>query len=402
MSTAPDSGLFMGLMSGTSLDGVDAVLVDFKGSPRTLGHAFTPFEPSIQQTLLSLNASSPNELHHAAIASNSLASLYAHTCNALLKRLGLPADRIQALGAHGQTIRHQPQAHDDWGYSTQLLSAHLLAELTHIDVIHDFRARDIFAGGQGAPLVPAFHQHYFSSDRAWRIILNIGGMANVSILAPLSPSNPGHPFKEEPLTAAGFDCGPGNVLMDMWCLRHTAQSYDDKGQWAQTGRVHEALLKHFLSEPFFKLPPPKSTGRDLFNEAWLDAHVSAPHDHVSAQDVQATLCALSAHSVLCSVDAFLKDKGLLHLQDTPIEMVTCGGGALNEALTKEIRNRATLFGSLKHMKLFSSDELGCPPQQVESFAFAWLARQRVLGLSANSPNATGAKGPRILGSWVKA
>jgi anhydro-N-acetylmuramic acid kinase len=188
----------------------------------------------------------------------------------------------------------------------------------------------------------------------------------------------------------------------MWCLRHTAQSYDDKGQWAQTGRVHEALLKHFLSEPFFKLPPPKSTGRDLFNEAWLDAHVSAPHDHVSAQDVQATLCALSAHSALCSVDAFLKDKGLLSLQDTPIEMVTCGGGALNEALTKEIRTRATLFGSLKHMKLFSSDELGCPPQQVESFAFAWLARQRVLGLSANSPNATGAKGPRILGSWVKA
>jgi anhydro-N-acetylmuramic acid kinase len=394
----------MGLMSGTSLDGVDAVLVDFQGSPQSLGHAFTPFEPAFKEELLRLNSPGPNELHRAALASNTLASLYAQTCNGLLKRLGLPADRIQALGAHGQTIRHQPQLHDAWGYSTQLLSGPLLAELTHIDVIHDFRSRDLAAGGQGAPLVPAFHQHFFASERAYRIILNIGGMANVSILAPTSPSSPSQARDNERLSfsCSGFDCGPGNVLMDAWCLRHTGQAYDAHGQWAQTGRTQEALLSSFLSEPFFKLPPPKSTGRDLFNETWLDAHLSGPFAQLPKEDVQATLCALSAQSILSSVDAFFQDAPHLHQQDPSIEMVVCGGGAYNLALVQDIRARAHLFASLRDMKLLNSDVLGVAPEQVESFAFAWLARQRVLGLSANLPQVTGAKGPRILGSWIKA
>jgi len=394
----------MGLMSGTSLDGVDAVLVDFQGSPQSLGHAFTPFEPAFKEELLRLNSASPNELHRAALASNTLARLYAQTCNGLLKRLGLPADRIQALGAHGQTVRHQPQLHDAWGYSTQLLNGSLLAELTHIDVIHDFRSRDLAAGGQGAPLVPAFHQHFFSAKQACRVILNIGGMANVSILAPSWPSSPSQTMHKEqpPFSCSGFDCGPGNVLMDAWCLRHTGQAYDAHGQWAQTGRTHEALLSSFLSEPFFKLPPPKSTGRDLFNETWLDAHLTGPFAQLPKEDVQATLCALSAQSIVSSVDAFFQDAPHLHLQGTSIDMVVCGGGAYNLALVQEIRARAHLFASLRDMKLLNSDALGVAPEQVESYAFAWLARQRVLGLSANLPQATGAKGPRILGSWIKA
>ena len=175
----------MGLMSGTSLDGVDAVLVDFSTTPRPLGHAFTPFAQAFKEELLSLNAVSDNELHRAALASNALSNLYAQTCKDLLERLEIPAQHIRALGAHGQTIRHQPQAHDAWGYSSQLLSGHLLAELTDIDVIHDFRSRDIAAGGQGAPLVPAFHQYLFQSEKTLRVILNIGGMSNVSILAPI-------------------------------------------------------------------------------------------------------------------------------------------------------------------------------------------------------------------------
>ena len=392
----------MGLMSGTSMDGVDAVLVDFNAPAHTLGHAFTPFSQALKEELLGLNEVSHNELHRAALASNALSSLYATTCLDLLTRLEIPAQRIQALGAHGQTIRHQPQAHDAWGYSSQLLSAHLLAELTGIDVIHDFRSRDIFAGGQGAPLVPAFHQYLFSSEHALRVILNIGGMSNVSILAPLNNARVSSSGCANNAPIAGFDCGPGNVLMDGWCLKHTACAYDEGGHWAQGGRVNDALLEQFLSEPFFHLKPPKSTGRDLFNAAWLQTHLSPGFSQLSAQDVQATLCALTAHSILLSIDACLQEQTQLSVQETPIELVVCGGGALNSTLMNALKSRAQLFKTLSPMRLLDSDALGCPAQQVEAFAFAWLARQRVLGLSANLPTVTGAKGARVLGSWIKA
>ena len=402
MNRPRDSNLFMGLMSGTSLDGVDAVLVDFSATPRTLGHAFTPFGQAFKKELLELNKVSHNELHRAALASNALSSLYAQTCNDLLAHLKIPTQRIQALGAHGQTIRHQPQAHDAWGYSSQLLSGHLLAELTGIDVIHDFRSRDIVAGGQGAPLVPAFHQYLFRSEQTRRVILNIGGMSNVSILAPIKTVPPAPTEPDSRFTVTGFDCGPGNVLMDLWCLQHTGQTYDKGGQWAQGGHANEALLAQLLTEPFFHLKPPKSTGRDLFNASWLEAHLTPRFDQLSAQDVQATLCALTAHSILQSIDACLRDPTPCFAPATPLELVVCGGGALNATLMNALKSRAGLFTTLAQMRLLDSDALGCPAQQVEAFAFAWLARQRVLGLSANLPPVTGAKGPRILGSWIKA
>ncbi len=402
MNRPRDSNLFMGLMSGTSLDGVDAVLVDFSTTPRPLGHAFTPFAQAFKEELLSLNAVSDNELHRAALASNALSNLYAQTCKDLLERLEIPAQHIRALGAHGQTIRHQPQAHDAWGYSSQLLSGHLLAELTDIDVIHDFRSRDIAAGGQGAPLVPAFHQYLFQSEKTLRVILNIGGMSNVSILAPIKTVPAASTAPDSRFTVTGFDCGPGNVLMDLWCLKHTGQTYDKGGQWAQGGHVNEALLAQLLTEPFFHLPPPKSTGRDLFNASWLETHLTPRFERLSAQDVQATLCALTAHSILQAIDACLKAPAHLLGPHTPMELVVCGGGALNATLMNALKSRAGLFSTLTKMRLLDSDALGCPVQQVEAFAFAWLARQRVLGLSANLPPVTGAKGPRVLGSWIQA
>ncbi len=398
--------LFMGLMSGTSLDGVDAVLVDFSApSIRTLGHAFTPFDAAFKDELLALNSPGSNELHRANLASNKLSSLYAQTCLSLLKRLSISPNRIIALGAHGQTIRHQPQAHDAWGYTTQLLSAHLLAELTGMDVIHDFRSRDLFAGGQGAPLVPAFHQQVFASPDALRVILNIGGMSNVSILppvgTPLSETVESQDASHARQRVAGFDCGPGNVLMDLWCAKHTGKPFDEDGQWAQQGHVHEGLLAHLLAEPFFHLPPPKSTGRDLFNATWLEAKLAA-FKHVAPQDVQATLCALTAHSILLALDQHLKAGLATPTLSSHLELVVCGGGALNTTLVHHLVEFSTSYQTLQTMTCLSSEDLGCPPQEVEAVAFAWLARQRVLGLSANLPQVTGAKGTRVLGSWVRA
>ena len=405
-----DAQLFMGLMSGTSLDGVDAVLVDFNASGlRTLGHAFTPFDAAFKEELLALNTPGPNELHRANLASNQLAGLYAKTCQNLLERLKLPPHRIKALGAHGQTIRHQPQAHDEWGYTTQLLSAHLLAELTGIDVIHDFRSRDLFAGGQGAPLVPAFHQQVFASPDTLRVILNIGGMSNVSILPPMghmgeptSKSTKSNPSSST--NVAGFDCGPGNVLMDLWCNEHLGQPYDDMGRWAQEGQVHEDLLAHLLAEPFFHLPPPKSTGRDLFNATWLRSKLTAGFESIAPVDVQATLCALTAHSILLAVNSHLTNNGIEmnHSLAHPLELVLCGGGAFNTTLVRQLEEGAKRYKALQSLRCLGSDQLGCPPQEVEAVAFAWLARQRVLGLGANLPGVTGAKGERVLGSWIRA
>ena len=406
--------LYLGLMSGTSLDGVDAVLVDFSSSRiRTLGHAFAPFDASFKQALLDLNTPGPNELHRAHLASNQLARLYAQISLDLLARLSLSPQRVKALGAHGQTVRHQPQAHDDWGYTTQLLSAHLLAELTGMDVIHDFRSRDLFAGGQGAPLVPAFHHQVFSSPVALRVVLNIGGMSNVSILPPLGASISGTGASSSqnqsntPTLAhvAGFDCGPGNVLLDLWCEKHTGKPFDENGQWAREGQVQGELLQDFLDEPFFHMPPPKSTGRDLFNADWLNSKLTNGHEHLSAVDVQATLCALTAHCILLSLDKYLtlesssQAKGPL---TDGLELVLCGGGALNATLVHHLQEGAKRYPSLEALTCLSSELLGCAPQHVEAVAFAWLARQRVMGLTANLPWVTGAKGTRVLGSWVRA
>lgn len=366
------SELYIGLMSGTSLDGVDAVLADFSGhAPAVLGHCSKPLPPPLRQELLALNTAGHNELHRAALAGNGLARVYAEAVHTLLGQCGVAASAVRAMGAHGQTVRHRPQEFDATGYTLQLNQPALLAELCGIDVVADFRSRDVAAGGQGAPLVPPFHQAFFGRPGQALAVLNIGGISNVTLI-DARPDAPVH----------GFDCGPGNALMDAWCLAHTGQPFDDGGRWAAQGKVSAALLACLGEEPFFAKPPPKSTGRDLFNLPWLTAKL-AGFGSLAAQDVQATLTELTATACANSLRASAL------ACDT---LVVCGGGALNGHLM------ARLQLALPACKVTSSEHWGLPPLQVEATAFAWLARQAVERRPASVPSVTGAKGARILGA----
>lgn len=360
-------------MSGTSLDGVDAVLMDLGTPPPwvALAHAHQPFGPGLKRILLDLNTPGPNELHHAAMASQALVKTCAQVVEAVCQRAGIRSAQIRAIGAHGQTVRHRPEL----GYTLQLNAPALLAELTHIDVVADFRSRDVAAGGQGAPLVPAVHQALFARPDETVVVLNVGGMANLSILRPSQP----------PL---GFDCGPGNALMDAWCEQHTGQAYDQDGAWGATGQVQQAALDHALADPFFALPPPKSTGRDLFNQDWLGHWLTSTKlDKSPAQDVQATLCELTARSAAQAVQTFAPQAS---------QLVVCGGGALNGALMNRLKTR------LPTMVVEPSDAHGLPVMQVEAAAFAWLAQRHIHHLAGNVPEVTGAKGPRVLGALYPA
>ena len=365
---------FIGLMSGTSLDGVDGVLVNFQGEhPQVLAHHAMPLAPSLKQELLALNTPSDNELHRAALAANGLVRVYAQVVQALLADTHTHAHDICAIGAHGQTVRHQPGAFDGTGYTLQLNNPALLAELTGIDVVADFRSRDVAAGGQGAPLVPVFHQGIFGQVGQTIGVLNIGGIANLSVL---------HAHGD----VLGFDCGPGNALLDHWCQAHTGHAFDNDGAWGASGTVMEPLLHTLLAEPFLHQPPPKSTGRDLFHLTWL-AHQLSNYAHAKPADVQATLTEFTARACVNDV--------LRHAADAT-ELVVCGGGALNGALMQRLQ------AGLPQMRVLSSAERGMPPLQVEAAAFAWLARQTVLGLPGNLPKVTGAQGARILGGIFKA
>ena len=363
------SELYIGLMSGTSLDGVDGVLIDFANGPlKVLAHQHAPFDPPLRSQLLALNQSGPDELHRSAMAANALSRLYGQVVQSLLTDGQLQAVQIRAIGAHGQTVRHQPGLHDGIGYSLQIQNPSLLAELTGIAVVADWRSRDVAAGGQGAPLVPAFHQAVFGQTGQDLAVLNVGGIANLSVLSAHGD-------------ALGFDCGPGNVLMDLWCQRHTGQAYDDAGLWAASGQVQVDLLTRWMQEPFFHKPPPKSTGRDLFHAQWLDSQLAAGPT-LAAQDVQASLCALTAESIALAVSKHAPDRRRL---------MVCGGGAYNQCLM------AMLQARLPWLSVATTETLGLPPSQVEAAAFAWLARQSCLGLPGNLPKATGAKGARVLG-----
>ena len=366
------SDLYVGLMSGTSLDGVDGVLVDFSGkAPQLLGHASTPLPPGLARELLALNSAGANELHRAALASNSLVRLYALVVGDLIAQSGNTAARVIAIGAHGQTVRHQPQAFDGSGYTLQLNNPALLAELTGIDVVADFRSRDVAAGGQGAPLVPAFHQAVFGISGITVAALNIGGIANLTVIGPQLASD-----------VLGLDCGPGNALMDAWCQQHLAKPYDAGGAWAASGHVQPALLQSLLDEPYFIQPAPKSTGRDLFSIAWLSQKLAA-FGQLAPADVQATLTELTACACAESVKRYAMESQSL---------IVCGGGAFNTHLMGRLQ---TLLPSIE---VISSQARGIPPQQVEAAAFAWLARKRVRRESGNLEKATGARGARILGS----
>ena len=359
---------FIGIMSGTSLDGVDAVLADFSAGrpPRALAHADLPMPAALRDTLLALHTPGLDELHSAALAGQALARLYAQACERVLAQSGVSAHEVRAIGAHGQTVRHRPEV----GYTLQLNAPALLAELSGIAVVADFRSRDVAAGGQGAPLVPPFHQAMFQHDDATRVVLNLGGIANITILQPGQP--PG-----------GFDTGPANMLLDAWCMRHTGAPYDEDGRWAAGGRASQALLDHLLqSEPWFALPPPKSTGRDLFSLSWLAQGLqSAAAQALTPQDVQATLLALTAHTVAQAIRQHAPEAG---------EVLVCGGGARNGTLMTALRQRLDC-------PVVPTGERGLPEQWVEAMAFAWLAHAHLHGQPANQPSVTGANGPRILG-----
>jgi anhydro-N-acetylmuramic acid kinase len=359
--------LFIGLMSGTSLDGVDGVLVDFwAGATRTMAAAYVPFSPALRAELMALQAASENELEREALAANQLAERYAECVRQVLEAAGMKAADVRAVGVHGQTIRHRPEL----GFTRQTNNPALLAELCGIDVIADFRSRDIAAGGQGAPLVPAFHHALFGGKGKTQVLANIGGIGNITVLNADG-------------SVSGFDTGPGNVLMDLWIGRHQGKEYDEDGAWAATGKEIPSLLQELLSEPYLALPAPKSTGRDLFHAEWLDARLANYAGAVPA-DVMYTLTRLTAVSLADAIKATGAGAEAVYL---------CGGGAYNGTL------KSMLVAELgEQVEVNTTEALGVPPTRVEAMAFAWLAHRFDERQSGNLPAVTGARGDRILGA----
>jgi anhydro-N-acetylmuramic acid kinase len=371
--------LFIGLMSGTSLDGVDAALVDFGQSPgpaaRLQAHVQLALAPELRQLMRSLNTSGADELHRAALAANALALVYSDAIEKLLAAAAVSRQQIVAIGAHGQTVRHRPGEFDGLGYTLQLLNGALLAERCGIDVVCDLRSRDVAAGGQGAPLVPAFHAAVFGRPGRATAVLNLGGIANLTLIAADG-------------RVSGFDCGPGNTLLDLWCERHRQQAYDDDGAWAASGCSDPGLLGCLQGEPFVKRAPPKSTGLDLFNAAWLDERIArAGCSGLPSVDIQATLAEFSAHCAADAVGRYLP---------AATELLVCGGGAMNGDLMRRLRS------ALPGLAVKSSAEAGLPPQQVEAAAFAWLAKAFGDRQPGNRVDVTGAAGPRVLGALYPA
>ncbi|WP_028102301.1 anhydro-N-acetylmuramic acid kinase [Pseudoduganella violaceinigra] len=357
--------LYIGLMSGTSLDGVDGVLVDFwAGAARTMSAAYVEFPQSLRDELMALQAASPNEIEREALAANKVAELYADCVAQLLAKAEVKSADVRAAGAHGQTIRHRPEL----GFTRQIINASLMAELCGIDVVADFRSRDVAAGGQGAPLVPAGHKALFGKEGKTRVLANIGGIANISVL-------------HKDGTVGGYDTGPGNVLMNAWISRHKGLEFDDSGAWAATGQEVPGLLAALLAEPYFALVPPKSTGRDLFHTDWLDARL-APFAGAKPEDVMFTLLRLTAVSLAREIT-----------QHGSEAVYVCGGGAYNATLMRELQAELG-----EGTKVESTDALGVPPNRVEAMVFAWLAFRFGERQPGNLPSVTGARGERILGA----
>jgi len=359
--------VYAGVMSGTSLDGVDVVIADFSALGgqvcRLLGAAHVLFSQTLRDELVALQRASDDELARAARAGNALADLYAEGILAALASAGTSAADVVAAGVHGQTVRHRP----DEGWTLQLNNPARVAERSGIAVVADFRSRDVAAGGQGAPLVPAFHAALFRGD-VHRVVVNLGGIANVTDLPARGP-------------VRGFDTGPGNVLLDLWHARHRNASFDRDGAWTRSGRVDDTLLAVLLSEPYFARLPPKSTGRDLFNAEWLHARLAGRN--VALADVQATLNALTARTIADAVRAHCAGA---------TGVFVCGGGANNAALME------ALSRELAPRTVTTTAALGVAVEHVEALAFAWLAREALAGREGNLPEVTGARGLRVLGA----
>ncbi len=351
-------------MSGTSLDGADAALVDFSsGFPRTLAFSTVAFSNELRDRILELSEPGSDPLDLAATVSMELADLYAEAVEEVIASAAVPRDSIVAVGCHGQTVRHRP----DRGFTIQLNDPARLAELTGLDVVADFRRRDMAAGGQGAPLVPAFHEAVFRHPSRSRVVVNIGGISNLTWLPAAGPT-------------MGFDCGPGNVLLDGWARKHIGKLFDEDGQWAAAGRTDTILLERLLAEPFFRKQPPKSTGRELFRLAWLQERL--PADYRTA-DVQSTLTDFTAHGIVDAIDRHCPGTGEIYLS---------GGGARNGSLVARIRALA------RDRTVSTTDQLGVPAAHVEAIAFAWLAMKCVLREPVDLTAVTGARAPRILGA----
>ena len=401
-----DDGLYIGTMSGTSLDGMDAVLCQFDGEEniqqplRLLASISQDFPPRLREVLLAL--CQPNgvqeltptmgepssELDWFGWASKEYAEFASDVVNNLLQQSNTDVESVLAIGCHGQTVRHRPQM----GFSLQLLDANIIAERTGISVVSDFRRRDMAVGGQGAPLVPAFHQALFATPDSTRVLLNLGGIANITVLpanANLINANPANDALVNNSSVIGYDTGPANLLLDAWTALHTDKDYDAGGAWAQSGQVVEPLLNQLIEHPFFARTYPKSTGREDFNLAWLQSELqkfdqASAHIRYSSADVQATLTELTAMSASMQINMFIKAK-------ENSSVYVCGGGALNDYLMTRLQ------AHLPHCKVETTASLGLNPAWVEAVAFAWLARQTLMGETGNLPAVTGASKGVVLG-----
>jgi len=353
------------------MDGIDAALMDFSTSPPKLIYSCSkPWSRDLHSNLLATRKLSDDALGHLQVLDTEIGEAFANVSNEMLKKTGIAATNIIAIGSHGQTVRHRPNATKP--FSLQLGKASVLANLTGIKVISDFRTADIEAGGQGAPLAPAFHAAAFRTSSEKRAILNIGGIANITVLP-----------EDKTKLVRGFDSGPGNTLMDAWILKTKSTSYDLSGSFARKGKINEALLASFLSDAYFQKKPPKSTGFEDFNLNWINTHLK---DNLPAEDVQATLCELTAVSITDAIHRC----GLSNAR-----ILVCGGGIHNTYLMERIKY---------HMKggvVESTDKLGINPDFVEAIAFAWLARQTIKRLPGNLPSVTGARKAVVLGKLVK-
>ncbi|RDI99201.1 anhydro-N-acetylmuramic acid kinase [Dyella solisilvae] len=362
------SALYLGLISGTSADGIDAALVRFAdGAPQLVDALTHPWPHALRARILAVAQDETRlDLDAYGRLDVAIGACFADAANALLARNEPQRDAVRAIGSHGQTLRHRPAG--EHPFTLQVGDPSVIAERCGIDVVADFRRADVAAGGQGAPLLPAVHAMLLAQPRRTRVVLNLGGIANITVLAA-----DGGVF--------GFDTGPANGLMDAWNLQHHGRAYDAGGAFAASGRVDAALLDELLADPYFALAPPKSTGREHFHLGWLASHHRA--SAVAAADVQATLLELSARSVVDAIDRHAADAA---------DVLACGGGVHNGVLMRRLEEL------LAPRVLSSTADHGVDPDYLEATAFAWLARQRLLGLPGNLPAVTGARGPRVLGA----
>ncbi|MGH6635985.1 MAG: anhydro-N-acetylmuramic acid kinase [Gammaproteobacteria bacterium] len=364
--------IFIGLMSGTSMDAIDAALVELEGNKtRLINYLEVPFPSDLQQALATFRTVNARvSLNTFSQLHVRLGKLFAEAALQVLKQAAIRRDEVTAIGSHGQTIYHQP--HPPFPCSVQIGDPNTIAQATGITTVADFRGMDIAAGGQGAPLTPAFHQAHFHNPSIDRVVLNIGGIANITVL-PADAIKP----------VLGFDVGPGNALLDDWARLHLGTPMDEDGRWSKKGRPHQDVLRNMLRDPFFHASAPKSTGREYFNLDWLSSVLGQTDSHLSPEDIQATLVSLTCRAIRIATTKYASSAG---------ELLVCGGGAHNPVLMQE------LAASLPEVKIAATSESGLPPSSVEAVAFAWLAMQRITGKPGNLPSVTGAERAVVLGA----